>query len=283
MIKLLASYIQISLCTLACSFASAHSHHTATEVIADQSNHKQSIPLSKIARGHIIGDSVFVVNTPGPKELPPTALSALGPNWADDSADGFRLVAGGVDPETQGHSPWESDGSLQRGQQRFAGTGITTSWTFTSVDGHCHLPDGAVINAIYATWTTRGKSGAKYSYTEGSNSAWVEKVHETDPHSDLQVKWTDSKHIVRTANFEKVFKGPIVVEGRDGFTNKGEKILGKNTHQTDTILLDVSLGAHQSHKSGKKMRAKPVPSVATEVPVYPDDMEPLVSVTPKKK
>ena len=74
-----------------------------------------------------------------------------------------------------------------------------------------------------------------------------------------------------------------MVEGRDGFTLKGEKILGKNTHQTDTILLDVSLGAHQSHKSGKKMRAKPVPSVATEVPVYPDDMEPLVSVTPKKK
>ena len=230
MIKLLASYIQISLCTLACSFASAHSHHTATEVIADHSNHKQSIPLPKIARGHIIGDNVFVVNTPGPKELPPTALSALGPNWADDSADGFRLVAGGVDPETQGHSPWESDGSLQRGQQRFAGTGITTSWTFNSVDGHCHLPDGAVINAIYATWTTRGKSGAKYSYTEGSNSAWVEKVHETDPHSDLQVKWTESKHIARTANFEKVFKGPIVVEGRDGFTLKGEKILGKNTH-----------------------------------------------------
>ena len=70
MIKLLASYIQISLCTLACSFASAHSHHTATEVIADHSNHKQSIPLPKIARGHIIGDNVFVVNTPGPKELP---------------------------------------------------------------------------------------------------------------------------------------------------------------------------------------------------------------------
>ena len=115
MIKLLASYIQISLCTLTCTFASAHSHHTATEVIADQSNHKQSIAFAKIASGHIIGDSVFVVNTPGPKELPPTALSALGPNWADDSADGFRLVAGGVGSETQGHSPWEPDGSQPRG------------------------------------------------------------------------------------------------------------------------------------------------------------------------
>ena len=275
MTKPLCSYSQALLCILGCSFASAHSHHTATEVIADHSIHKQSIPLAKVASGHIVGDRVFVVNTPGPKELPPTALSALGPNWADDSADGFRLVAGGVGPETQGHSPWESDGSPQRGQQRFAGTGITTSWTFNSVDGHCHLPDGAVINAIYATWTTRGKSGAKYSYTEGSNSAWVEKVHETDPHSDLQVKWTDSKHIVRTANFEKIFKGPILVKGRDGFTLKGEKILGKNTHQTDTILLDVTLGGHHPHKSSKKKRAKPTLSVATEVPVYPDDMEPL--------
>lgn len=283
MTKPLSSYSQALLCILGCSFASAHSHHTANEVIADHSNHKQSIPLAKIASGHIVGDRVFVVNSPGPKELPPTALSALGPNWADDSADGFRLVAGGVGTETQGHSPWESDGSPQRGQQRFAGTGITTSWTFNSIDGHCHLPDGSVINAIYATWTTRGRSGAKYSYTEGSNSAWVEKVHETDPQSDLQVKWTDSKHIVRTANFEKVFKGPILVEGRDGFTLKGEKILGKNTHQTDTILLDVTLGGHHSHKSSKKMRAKPAPSVATKVPVYPNDMEPLDSVTPKKK
>jgi hypothetical protein len=283
MTKPLSSYSQALLCILGCSFASAHSHHTATEVIADHSIHKQSIPLAKIASGHIVGEMVFVVNTPGPRELPPTALSALGPNWVDDSADGFRLVAGGVGTETQGHSPWESDGSPQRGQQRFAGTGITTSWTFNTVDGHCHLPDGAVINAIYATWTTRGRSGAKYSYTEGSNSAWVEKVHETDPQSDLQVKWTDSKHIVRTANFEKVFKGPILVEGRDGFTLKGEKILGKNTHQTDTILLDVTLGDHHSHKSSKKMRAKPALSVATKVPVYPNDMEPLDSVTPKKK
>ena len=292
---------QVLLCILACSFASAHSHHTANEVIADHSNHKQSIPLSKIASGHIVGDSVFVVNTPGPKELPPTALSALGPNWADDSADGFRLVAGGVGPETQGHSPWEPDGSPQRGQQRFAGTGITTSWTFNTVDGHCHLPDGAVINAIYATWTTRGSSGAKYSYTEGSNSAWVEKVHETDPHSDLQVKWTDSKYIVRTANFEKLFKGPIVVKGRDGFTLKGQKILGKNTHQTDTILLDVTLGGHRSHKSSKKMptpttgnhaaeaavshetpAATEVP-IATEVSVYPDEMKQLDIGTPKKQ
>ena len=262
---------------------------------------KQSIPSSKIASGHIIGDSILVINTPGPKELPPTALSSLGPNWADDSADGFRLVAGGIGPETQGHSPWESDGSPQRGQQRFAGTGINTSWTFNTVDGHCHLPDGAVINVIYATWTTRGSSGAKYSYTEGSNSAWIEKVHETGPHSDLQVNWTDSKHIVRTANFEKLFKGPIVVEGRDGFTLKGQKILGKNSHQTDTVLLDVSLGGHHSHKSSKKM---PTPTtanhaaeaavshetpvvtevpIATEVSVYPDEMEPLDVGTPKKQ
>jgi hypothetical protein len=74
-----------------------------------------------------------------------------------------------------------------------------------------------------------------------------------------------------------------LVEGRDGFTLKGEKILGKNTHQTDTILLDVTLGGHHSHKSSKKMRAKPAPSVATKVPVYPNDMEPLDSVTQKKK
>ena len=296
MTKPLSSYSQALLCILGCSFASAHSHHTATEVIANHSNHKQSIPLAKIASGHIVGDSVFVVNTPGPKELPPGALSALGPNWKDDSADGFRLVAGAIGPETQGESLWEAEGSHKRGQQTFGGNGITTSWTFNSVDGHCHLPDGAIINAIYATWTTRGKSGAVYTFTEGSDNSLVQISHLKAPRSDLKVNWTDSEHIVRTANFEKIFKEPILIKGRDGFTLKGQKIRGRNSHQTDAILLDVSLRGHQSHKPYRKMLAKPTLSVSTEapakgaheapageVPVAPGDMPPLDERTPKKK
>jgi len=280
------------LCTLACSFASAHSHHTANEVIADHSNHKQSIPLSKIASGHIVGDSVFVVNTPGPKELPPTALSALGPNWADDSADGFRLVAGGVGPETQGHSPWEPDGSPQRGQQRFAGTGITTSWTFNTVDGHCHLPHGAVINAIYATWTTRGSSGAKYSYTEGHQSHSANANHEFLPHPDLELYWTDAADVVRTSRFQKIFSGPIEVGGKDGFTLNAQKILGKNSHQTDAIVLDVTLKpshltagempvagevfAPSMRQMPKKMIPMELPTpLASDMPVVPSDTKPL--------
>ena len=78
MTKPSSSCIHALLCTLGCSFASAHSHHPATEVIADHSNHKQSIPLSKIASGHIVGDSVFVVNTPGPKGIAPDCLIRLG-------------------------------------------------------------------------------------------------------------------------------------------------------------------------------------------------------------
>ena len=74
------------------------------------------------------------------------AMSALGPDWRDDSADGFRLVAGSVDTETQGVSPWEKDGARQEGQQRFIGTGINTSWTFNTKDGRCHLPDAGQVS-----------------------------------------------------------------------------------------------------------------------------------------
>jgi len=143
-----------------------------------------------------VGDTMRIINTPGSKELPPTALSALGPDWADDSADGFRLVAGSVDTETQGVSPWEKDGARPQGQQRFIGTGINTSWTFNTKDGRCHLPDGAVINAIYATWTQRGRSGATYSYIEGRQSHSANADHESLPHPDLELHWTDADDVV---------------------------------------------------------------------------------------
>ncbi|MGB1130085.1 MAG: formylglycine-generating enzyme family protein [Haloferula sp.] len=203
--------------------------------------HHPSIPLSKIAKGHLVGDTMHIINTPGSKELPPTALSALGPDWADDSADGFRLVAGSVDTETQGVSPWETDGARPQGQQRFIGSGINTSWTFNTKDGRCHLPDGAVIHAIYATWTQRGRSGATYSYTEGQQSHSANADHESLPHPELELHWTDADDVVRTSSFQRIFSGPIQVVGKDGFTLNAQKMLGKNSHQTDAIVLDVTL------------------------------------------
>ena len=40
------------------NFSIAHPNHSST-------------PSSKIAKGHIVGDTMLIINTPGPKELPP--------------------------------------------------------------------------------------------------------------------------------------------------------------------------------------------------------------------
>ena len=239
-----------------------------------------------------MGDTMLIINTPGPTELPPTALSPLGPDWRDDSADGFRLVAGGVDTETQGVSPWENDGSRPQGQQRFIGSGINTSWTFNTKDGRCHLPDGAVINAVYATWSQRGRSGATYSYTEGHQSHSANANHEFLPHPDLELYWTDAADVVRTSRFQKIFSGPIEVGGKDGFTLNAQKILGKNSHQTDAIVLDVTLKPSYltageipvaGEVFGPSMRQMPKkmipmelpPPLASDMPVVPSDTKPL--------
>ena len=89
--------------------AIAHPHHTSTpsSKIAGQATAAgvaysvhPSYSLPRIVKGDMSGDTIFVVNTPPLKELPPNAVAPLGPNWASDSADGFRLVAGAVGDKT---------------------------------------------------------------------------------------------------------------------------------------------------------------------------------------
>ena len=195
-------------------------------------------------------------------------MSPLGPDWRDDSADGFRLVAGGVDTETQGVSPWEKDGSRPQGQQRFIGSGINTSWTFNTKDGRCHLPDEAVINAVYATWSQRGRSGATYSYTEGHQSHSANANHEVLASPGFGAQLDRRSGCRQDIKVPKIFSGPIEVGGKDGFTLNAQKILGKNTHQTDAIVLDVTL--------------KPSYLTAGEIPVAGEVFGPSMRQMPKR-
>jgi hypothetical protein len=131
------------------------------------------------------------------------------------------------------------DGSAVTGQHRVFGNGNNVLYTFNLAASGIDIPDGATINGIYGTWTTRGVSGATYSYVEGAASDSFLRTHTTGPNSDLQLNWTDSGSIVRTANFESLLNGPITVEGGDGFELRVAR--SGNTHQTDAIILDVTL------------------------------------------
>ena len=255
--------------------AIAHPHHISTpsSKIAGQATAPgvaysvhPSYSLPRIVKGDMSGDTIFVVNTPPLKELPPNAVAPLGPNWASDSADGFRLVAGAVGDKTYWPSPWEPDGSKHEGQQVFSSNAIDTTWTFNAKDGNCQLPDGAVVNAVYATWATRGRSGASYSYREGDRSGSFRANHSLMPNPNLEVSWTDAEDVVRTTRFQRIFKGPIVIKGQDGFTLSAQKMEGKNSHQTGAIMLDVTL-----YPTSKPLSEQ----AASKEPKYQADMEPL--------
>ena len=202
------------------------------------------VPNTKIASGTITsGATMILINSPHSSELPLGTVGAKGPNWTDNSADGWRQTAQGtVDSGTQGNSPWETDGTVSpQGQLRFynSGTSIGQTYTFNLADSGIDLPDGSIINGIYASWTTRNTSGAIYSYTEGVPTGSVTVSHATAPTVNLALNWTNSLSVVQTANFQRIFSTPITVTGGNGFTLNIRK--NGNTHQTDAIFLDVTL------------------------------------------
>lgn len=195
------------------------------------------IPSSKIASGSVTGTMVVINSAAG--EIALSSSPTQGPNWTDPSMDGYSLVGGGVDGGFQGNSPWEADGSAVTGQHRVFGNGNNVTYSFNLADAGIDLPDGTVINAIYGTWTTRGVSGATYSYVEGAQNDSFLRSHTSNPNADLAINWTDNGSTVRTANFEQLLTGPITVEGGDGFTIRVAR--SGNTHQSDAIILDVTL------------------------------------------
>ena len=196
------------------------------------------IPNSKIANGASITGTMVVINSAA-GEIALSSTPPQGPNWIDPSMDGYQLVGGGVDGSFQGNSPWEMDGSTVTGQHRVFGNGNNVLYTFNLASSGIDLPDGSVINAIYGTWTTRGTSGGTYSYVEGTQNDSKTRTHTSAPNADLQINWTDNLATVRTANFEQLLSGPITVEGGDGFELRVAR--NGNTHQSDAIILDVTI------------------------------------------
>ena len=176
--------------------------------------------------------TLYAIDPPYQPAIP--VAGPVGPDWPDNGDDGWRMLSGSNLEADHGASPWEPDGTpVAQGRNYRLNSTPGSTYTFD-------LPDGAVINAIYATWLSRGVSGAIWSYTEGaasdSNSVSMTSV----PAADLALDWTDAGATVRTGNFQRVLVGPITVEGGDGFTLKAVRT--GNTHQADAVVLDVGSG-----------------------------------------
>jgi hypothetical protein len=163
-----------------------------------------------------------------------------GPDWPENADDGFTapIAAGdGLRGQDGASSNWEPDGTpLAQAKGYFTfgdGPAPSVTWSFG-------LPDGAVINAVYATWNTRGADGITYQYTEGAASgSIVRQTGGAAPAADLVLSWTDAASGTHQGNFERIFTGPITVEGGNGFTLWGTDNIGNAAH-IDAIVLDVS-------------------------------------------
>ena len=165
-----------------------------------------------------------------------------GPDWPEDADDGFiaPMAAGdGIRGPMNGTSPWEPDGtpvSEAEGYFTFGnGPAPSVMWTFD-------VPDGAVVNGVYATWLTRNVDGITYEHSEAPAGSIVRQQSGAAPAGDLVLSWTDDVATTHNGNFEQIFSGPITVTGGDGFVLWGTDNVGNAAH-IDAVVLDVTLPA----------------------------------------
>ena len=191
-----------------------------------------------VVTGSVVG-TLLVVDVPFNESTGSSPVFG-GPNWPEVADDGFvapEAAGDGLRGPMNGISPWEPDGtpvSEARGYFTFGnGPPPGVKWVFA-------LPDDAIIHTVYATWLTRNVDGITYQYTEGAASDSVVKQRSgAAPAADLVLSWTDDTGTTRDGNLERIFTGPITVEGGDGFELWGTDNIGNAAH-IDAVVLDVT-------------------------------------------
>lgn len=231
-------------------------------------NHRTLLPLAALGLTSITADAAIVVT---PSHIVSTTFGVTGtliaidvptvatlpafggPGWTDAADDGFKTRSDGT-LATAGQggimeianatgSTWEPDGSpLSPAYQTYNNGGLPDIYyIFNLAASGIDLPDGATINAIYATWRPRGVTGGDYRYNEGAGLVTVRVDHAVAPAADMVLSWTDNTSTVRNANFQRLFAGPIPVTGGDGFTLELDDSGYKNAMQIDAIVLDATI------------------------------------------
>ena len=200
------------------------------------------VDASKIQSGSATG-TLVAIDVP----YAPTYPQAGGPDWtgfatADPADNGFTTRMQSIRERYQ-HSPWEPDGtpySEAYDQGTYPTVTPNVSYNFNLAASGIDIPDGAIINGVYATWTPRGGGdGATYAYSEGAASGLLAQTHTVNPAGNLVLSWTDDVAVTRNGNFQRLFAGPIIVAGGDGFELTAIDNLGNAAH-IDAVVLDVT-------------------------------------------
>lgn len=198
-----------------------------------------STPVSQagieVTPDHIVSGEVngklLAIDVPYVATIPATG----GPDWPGIADDGFTTVNSALSEEDDGTSPWEPDGTpLSEAKAYRASYGDNPSVKYVF-----DLPDGTLINAVYTTWNHRSKDGCTYSYTEGTTSDSAPITQDAEPFGNLVLSWTDKVGVVREGIFQRLFIGPITVEGGNGFELWAWDNLG-NAANVDAVVLDLS-------------------------------------------
>ena len=156
---------------------------------------------------------LLIIDVPFSNELGGNNSAVQGPDWSEDSDDGFTLTGGSTFSE--GSRPgWEPDGTLvsahRTGSFVSAASGNTATYTFD-------IPNGSVIYNVWGTWYNQGNSGSghAYSYDELTSDTFVRPAANSSNH--LQLQWTASDSSLINSNFQQIFASDITVTGGDGF------------------------------------------------------------------
>ena len=189
------------------------------------------------------GGTLVAIDTPYCPTIPTNG--PLGPTWADPIApadNGWRILSGSQLEADHGAKPWAPDGAVA-GQARIyrLNSSPGSSYTFSQADAGINLPDGALINAVYATWATRNKDGTTWNYSEVTTGTTT-VANNVAPTADLVLKWTDDAAGVHNGNYQRLFTGPITVTGDDGF-RLGATKASQNAGHIDAVVLDVTIPA----------------------------------------
>ena len=169
------------------------------------------------------------------------AIDAPGGGTGGDASNVGWAQVSGANGDSYGNqaaplrNAWEPDGTS------YAATNIR--WTGGSVTWTFDLPDGTVINGVFANWASQGNAGSSntYSWNEGTPDSAV-RSHTSATPLDLRLDWdgfdSGGSPTTYSSTFDQLNTGPITVSGGNGFTVTLTPQSGAFPF-VDTIVLDV--------------------------------------------
>ena len=220
----------------------------------------------EITPDHIVGTPTYpvtgtlmAVDAPTSDYTNNTPISGpQGPDWPQASDDGWSIPTGNtVYTEWSGKGGWEPDGTTANAPHIAwfnNKPGKSVTWTFA-------LPDGATVNNAYAVWAYQGNSGSGHTYTcnEGTLNTFTRSAAAST--GNLVLKWTNSASAVSNANFQRIFAGPIVVAGGDGFKVTFTQVQSGAYPYIDAVVIDYTIPTADPPVIAALSPADDVPSV----------------------